>query len=265
MKVSDRMELGRPGATISRRHFVLGAATLALLAGCGTSRSASGSAAVAKASPETAPQASAGVTPETAARATAKFEGANAATPSSLGGSTSEFGITGEAAPIAPAEAVAPGAVSDAAGSAAAAVPNAVAPATSASLGTFEVSHSEEQWRALLSPEQYSVLRNDGTEKPYSSPLNGQREAGIFSCAGCALDAFSSTTKFESGTGWPSFWQAMGNSVLELSDTTFAMVRTKVQCRKCGSHLGHVFDDGPDPTGLRYCLNGVALNFRPAS
>jgi peptide-methionine (R)-S-oxide reductase len=127
----------------------------------------------------------------------------------------------------------------------------------------FEVSHTDAQWRQLLTPEQYDVLRAAGTEAPFSSPLNDEHRAGIFGCAGCGLDLFSSTTKFDSGTGWPSFFKAMDNAVLERDDSTLGMTRTEVLCRRCGSHLGHVFDDGPQPTGLRYCMNGVALRFRP--
>ena len=128
----------------------------------------------------------------------------------------------------------------------------------------FEVSHTDAQWRQLLSAEQYNVLRAAGTEVPFSSPLNDEHRAGTFGCAGCALDLFSSTTKFDSGTGWPSFFAAMDNAVIERPDNTLGITRTEVLCRRCGSHLGHVFDDGPKPTGLRYCMNGVALRFRPA-
>jgi peptide-methionine (R)-S-oxide reductase len=128
---------------------------------------------------------------------------------------------------------------------------------------TFEVSHTDQQWRQLLTPQQYTVLRQAGTERPFSSPLNDEHRPGIFGCAGCALDLFSSTTKFDSGTGWPSFWKALDNAVLERADSTLGMTRTEVFCSRCGGHLGHVFDDGPEPTGLRYCMNGVALRFRP--
>ena len=127
---------------------------------------------------------------------------------------------------------------------------------------TFEVSHSDAEWRALLTPEQYAVLRHEATERPYSSPLNHESRRGTFACAGCGLDLFSSTTKFDSGTGWPSFWKALDNSVVEQGDSSLGMSRTEVLCQRCGSHLGHVFDDGPQPTGLRYCMNGVALTFR---
>ena len=116
----------------------------------------------------------------------------------------------------------------------------------------------------MLTAEQYDVLRRAGTEMPYSSPLNDEHRRGVFSCAGCALDLFSSDTKFDSGTGWPSFWRPLNGAVLERPDDGLGMTRTEVLCRRCGGHLGHVFDDGPQPTGLRYCMNGVAMNFRPA-
>ncbi len=133
-----------------------------------------------------------------------------------------------------------------------------------ASTEVFEVSHPDAQWRQMLTPEQYDVLRAAGTETPFSSPLNDEHRAGVFGCAGCGLDLFSSTTKFDSGTGWPSFFAALDNAVLKRPDDSLGMTRTEVLCRRCGSHLGHVFDDGPQPTGLRYCMNGVALRFRPA-
>jgi peptide-methionine (R)-S-oxide reductase len=128
----------------------------------------------------------------------------------------------------------------------------------------YEVTHTEAEWRRLLTPAQYEVLRLEGTERPYTSPLNKEKRPGTFACAGCALPLFSSKAKFESGTGWPSFWQPLDKAVEESVDTTFGMRRTEVLCRRCGGHLGHVFDDGPKPTGLRYCMNGVALNFAPA-
>jgi peptide-methionine (R)-S-oxide reductase len=130
--------------------------------------------------------------------------------------------------------------------------------------GNFEVTHSDQDWHKLLNSQQYDVLRNAGTETPYSSPLNDEHRTGTFTCAGCALDLFSSTTKFDSGTGWPSFWKPLDNAVIERTDNTLGMSRTEVLCRRCGGHLGHVFDDGPQPTGLRYCMNGVAMNFRAA-
>ena len=132
--------------------------------------------------------------------------------------------------------------------------------------GPFEVTHSEAQWRALLTPAQYAVLRESDTERPYSSPLNDEHRTGVFSCAGCSLPLFSSAAKFDSHTGWPSFWQPLENAVGTTSDHSFGMVRTAVHCRRCGGHLGHLFDDGPPPTGLRYCMNGLAMTFaaRPA-
>jgi peptide-methionine (R)-S-oxide reductase len=115
-----------------------------------------------------------------------------------------------------------------------------------------------------LTADQYDVLRHAGTEKPYSSPLNEEHRRGVFSCAGCALDLFSSDTKFDSGTGWPSFWRPLDDAVIEGPDDSLLMTRTEVLCRRCGGHLGHMFDDGPQPTGLRYCMNGVAMTFRAA-
>jgi|SRR5215218_6841934 peptide-methionine (R)-S-oxide reductase len=135
-------------------------------------------------------------------------------------------------------------------------------PAKASPDDAFEVTHSDAEWRQLLTPEQYDVLRRAGTEVPYSSPLNDEHGQGVFACAGCALDLFSSDTKFDSGTGWPSFWQPLAGAVIEQSDETLFMSRTEVLCRRCGGHLGHVFDDGPQPTGLRYCMNGVAMTFR---
>ena len=130
---------------------------------------------------------------------------------------------------------------------------------------TFEVRHTDAEWRSLLSAEQYAVLREEGTERPYSSPLNDEHREGRFACAGCALELFSSKTKFDSKTGWPSFWQPLPNAVGEKSDSSFGMTRTSVHCRRCGGHLGHVFDDGPKPTGLRYCMNGLAMKFAPGA
>ncbi|MFT3721540.1 peptide-methionine (R)-S-oxide reductase MsrB [Pseudorhodoferax sp.] len=127
----------------------------------------------------------------------------------------------------------------------------------------FEVHYTEAEWRARLTPQQFAVLRQEGTERPGSSPLDKEHRAGIFACAGCALPLFSSKTKFDSGTGWPSFWQPLDKAVGTRSDRSYGMVRTEVHCRRCGGHLGHVFDDGPPPTGLRYCMNGLSLSFQP--
>ena len=125
----------------------------------------------------------------------------------------------------------------------------------------FEVTHSDAEWRKLLTPEQYTVLRKEGTERAFSSPLNNEHRAGTFSCAGCQLPVYSSKTKFESHTGWPSFWAPLEKAIHTTDDNSFGMTRTAVSCRRCGGHLGHVFNDGPPPTGLRYCMNGVAMNF----
>jgi peptide-methionine (R)-S-oxide reductase len=128
----------------------------------------------------------------------------------------------------------------------------------------FEVEHTDAEWRALLPAEAYDVLRHEGTELAGSSPLDHEFSRGRYDCAGCALPLFSSETKFDSGTGWPSFWQPLPHAVEERQDNSLFMQRTEVHCRRCGGHLGHVFDDGPRPTGLRYCMNGVALTFHKA-
>ena len=127
----------------------------------------------------------------------------------------------------------------------------------------FEITRSDEEWRRLLTPEQYQVMRQHGTERPGSCALNQEKRAGAFSCAGCDQSLFVSKKKFESGTGWPSFNDPVPGSVETTEDRGYGMTRTEVHCRRCGSHLGHVFPDGPPPTHLRYCINGVALNFKP--
>jgi peptide-methionine (R)-S-oxide reductase len=129
--------------------------------------------------------------------------------------------------------------------------------------GIFEVVRSAEEWQRLLTPAQYEVLREHGTERPFTSPLDKEKRAGLFRCAGCARDLFSSAAKFDSGTGWPSFHSPLPGAVGTTEDRSFFMTRTEVHCARCGGHLGHVFDDGPPPTGLRYCMNGVAMTFAP--
>jgi peptide-methionine (R)-S-oxide reductase len=127
--------------------------------------------------------------------------------------------------------------------------------------GTFEIVKSEADWRAQLTPEQYRVLREHGTERAGTSPLDKEYGRGMYRCAGCDAPLFSSDTKFDSRTGWPSFWTPLEGAIGTSTDRRLFMTRTEVYCRRCGSHLGHVFDDGPRPTGLRYCMNGVALKF----
>jgi peptide-methionine (R)-S-oxide reductase len=138
-------------------------------------------------------------------------------------------------------------------------------PARAASDEKFEVMMTDEEWRKKLTPQQYEILRKEGTERPYSSPLNKEKRKGTFACAGCDNSLFSSETKFESGTGWPSFWKPLDGGVGERKDTSYGMTRTSIHCRRCGGHLGHVFDDGPKPTGLRYCMDGFAMVFKPAA
>jgi peptide-methionine (R)-S-oxide reductase len=127
------------------------------------------------------------------------------------------------------------------------------------------VVRTDAEWRSTLTPDQYAILRKEGTERPFTSPLLHEERKGIFACAGCGLDLFSSSTKFDSGTGWPSFWAPLDKAVDEHADHSWGMTRTAVTCHRCDGHLGHVFDDGPKPTGLRYCMNGLALTFKPAT
>lgn len=133
----------------------------------------------------------------------------------------------------------------------------------SPSLPIFRVEHTEAEWRALLGPARFEVMRRAGTEYPFSSPLDREARAGAYACAGCRTALYASSTKFDSGTGWPSFFQPLPNAVLRASDDSFGVRRTEIHCATCGGHLGHVFPDGPPPTGLRYCMNGIALLFTP--
>jgi peptide-methionine (R)-S-oxide reductase len=129
----------------------------------------------------------------------------------------------------------------------------------------FEIEKTDAEWRKILTPDQYDVLRQQGTERPFTSPLLDEHRKGTFACVGCDLPLFSSETKFDSGTGWPSFYQPLPNAIGTTEDNSFMMTRIEVHCRRCGGHLGHVFDDGPPPTGKRYCMDGVALKFIPAT
>ena len=129
---------------------------------------------------------------------------------------------------------------------------------------TYPVTHTDAEWRKLLTPEQYHIMRQHGTERPGSCALNYEKRSGTFTCAGCGQKLFVADRKFESGTGWPSFFAPLEGAVASTVDDSYFMRRTEVHCSRCGGHLGHVFEDGPPPTGLRYCINGVALNFEPA-
>jgi peptide-methionine (R)-S-oxide reductase len=127
----------------------------------------------------------------------------------------------------------------------------------------MDIPKDDQEWRTKLTPEQFQVLRKHGTERAGTSPLNAEHRDGVFRCAGCGQELFTSETKFDSGTGWPSFWAPMENAVETTTDRTLGMERTEVHCSRCKGHLGHVFEDGPRPSGLRYCTNGLSLNFQP--
>ncbi|MFM2355019.1 MAG: peptide-methionine (R)-S-oxide reductase [Pseudomonadota bacterium] len=135
---------------------------------------------------------------------------------------------------------------------------------TIAAEGTFEIMKTPEEWRTILSPMAYRVLREEDTERAFTSTLNDEKRAGTYHCAGCDLPLYSSKAKYDSGTGWPSFWEPLPNAVATKPDWGILGKRTEVHCRRCGGHLGHVFNDGPEPTGKRYCMNGVSLSFRAA-
>jgi peptide-methionine (R)-S-oxide reductase len=146
------------------------------------------------------------------------------------------------------------------------AVAGARAYSSGSSKQTFEINKTKEEWKKQLTAEQFEVLREEGTEYAFSSPLDKNYAPGLYHCAGCDLAVYSSDTKYDSGTGWPSFWKPLDNAIGTREDRTlFFQLRTEVHCRRCGGHLGHVFDDGPKPTGLRYCMNGVAMKFVPGA
>lgn len=133
-----------------------------------------------------------------------------------------------------------------------------------ASDGSFEVTRTKAEWKALLTDTEYLVMREEATERPNTSPLNLEKRVGVFHCKGCDLPLYESSTKYDSKTGWPSFYESLPDAVGTKPDNTLFTTRTEVHCRRCGSHLGHIFNDGPEPTGKRHCLNGVSLSFKPA-
>jgi peptide-methionine (R)-S-oxide reductase len=135
--------------------------------------------------------------------------------------------------------------------------------ASAATVRSFEITRTEAEWKRLLSPAQFDVLRKHGTERAFSSPLDRESRAGMYVCAGCDLDVYRSVDKFDSGTGWPSFTRPIDGGIATSEEKGWFATRTEVHCRRCGGHLGHVFDDGPKPTGLRYCMNGMAMKFNP--
>jgi peptide-methionine (R)-S-oxide reductase len=137
-------------------------------------------------------------------------------------------------------------------------------PRLNAAPARFRVTRTRAEWQRLLGPQRFAILREAATERAFTSPLNREHRKGVFACAGCGQALFSSASKFDSGTGWPSFWKPLPNAVVTRTDRMLGMVRTEVLCARCGGHLGHVFNDGPRPTGLRYCMNGLAMRFRPA-
>jgi peptide-methionine (R)-S-oxide reductase len=137
-------------------------------------------------------------------------------------------------------------------------------PAPAAAAETFQIVRTPAEWKRRLGPDRYRILREAGTEAPFTSALNKEHRRGTFVCAGCALPLFASSTKFDSGTGWPSFYAALPNAIRTRRDGAFGMSRTEEHCRRCGGHLGHIFDDGPRPTGKRHCINGLSLAFRTA-
>ncbi len=135
---------------------------------------------------------------------------------------------------------------------------------SSAATPRFAITKTPAEWKKQLGPQRFAILRQEGTERPYSSPLNKEKRRGIYACAGCELPLFSSAAKYDSGTGWPSFWRELPGNVAYKRDTSLFMERTEEHCRRCGGHLGHLFDDGPKPTGKRHCINGLSLTFKPA-